>query len=345
MKNKLNRLMPFFIFLCFTATVSYAADPLTLKDVGDELKGYAKDMAGSAGFLSSIGLSWSQQYIGQLIDQPPHWGAGLSVGLVSLKMDHLSKISEMILGQKLEDRLFDKQFLPTYVIETRIGGLGRLPFDFGAKWGMIPSMGLFKNDVKYGVTHWGFDFRYAILEGWGNRPALMAGIEFDRVKGGVSRDAPDIIDNVIHTNGGTSTLSFETYNIDAKAGISKTFFQPSITIFAGIKAGVSIAKAGYSIVGEDMSYYDGLNDTYLSEMNDDEANDLAGILTGMQGTGDITVNTDGGIYSSYDIIGINFNTYEGISFNFRDRAILQLTLMFDFLHFEYGFNLAFRYQQ
>ncbi|MDR2841806.1 MAG: hypothetical protein LBV52_01235, partial [Spirochaetaceae bacterium] len=67
-------------------------------------------------------------------------------------------------------------------------------------------------------------------------------------------------------------------------------------------------------------------------------------LTELQGKGKFTLS-DKSIICNIDSIGIDFNTYEGISINFDNKTYLQFTLLFDFAHFEYGGSISFRYQQ
>ncbi|MDR2841958.1 MAG: hypothetical protein LBV52_02015, partial [Spirochaetaceae bacterium] len=225
--------------------------PVTLEMMGETLEKYAYDFAGAMGFASSIGLSWSVPYMGQLVDMPPHWGLGLAVGTTTLKFDNLNRISEGIFGMRLNSDIMGKQFLSYYALEGRIGGFQNMPFDIGVKWGWLPSIPL-ADSFSLESLEYGADIRFALSQDWGYFPGVFLGIELDRTSGGISHDSAELIDKAIQTNGATSAMFYEAWVIDAKVGVAKTFYQPAITIFAGVKVGVSIAKAGYSITGDDI---------------------------------------------------------------------------------------------
>ncbi|GMO46967.1 MAG: hypothetical protein Ta2B_28800 [Termitinemataceae bacterium] len=332
----------FSFFLCIP-TFSFGETP-NLKEIGDELSGFSDNYAGMAGFMASLGLTWSQLYIGQLVDMSPNWGLGLSFGGTTLKLDHIDVLSEGLTGSQINHDFLDKLVMPSYVLEARIGGFNWVPFDIGIKWGWLPTVPIMADDFSVENINYGIDFRYALSRDWGYFPAISIGFEIDREEGKVSHSSIDsIVDSsgttVITTDDATTFITYEAWVIDFKLGVAKTFFYPSISIFAGLKAGASFTKSGYIIQGNNISVSTGR----LDEMNTEQQTAVASELENLQGSGKFSVD-DNNITCMIDTIGINLNTYEGISFNFDNKTFLQFTLMFDFLHLEYGANISFRYQ-
>ena len=79
------------ILSLFTAFLLISAAPVFSQSELDELKSrldsFSEAMALSLPFNSTIGLNWSDAYIGQFLRLPPHFGAGLSVGVTALNIE------------------------------------------------------------------------------------------------------------------------------------------------------------------------------------------------------------------------------------------------------------------
>ncbi|MDR2343285.1 MAG: hypothetical protein LBD86_01990 [Spirochaetaceae bacterium] len=108
-----------------------------VRDIADDLNEFADDMAGALPFIASIGLGWSDSYIGHLVDITPHWGMGITTGATTLKLGKLNVLLDHF-GYQADDGFMEKQLLPAYTVKVRIGGFRTLPFDIGVKWGWLP---------------------------------------------------------------------------------------------------------------------------------------------------------------------------------------------------------------
>ncbi|GMO38248.1 MAG: hypothetical protein Ta2F_14440 [Termitinemataceae bacterium] len=334
-------------FLALTQVHAQSSDP-PITDMDDIFTDYVKDITAAAALTGSIGLAWSKQYIGPFIQRPSHWGIGISVGTVTLKMNNIEKMAAAILGVDLSRSFADKQILPSYVAEMRVGGNSRRRLDFGIKGGFLPVVPiLFKNGLDYNFLHYGFDVRYGLLHEYKHTPDLGIGIEVDRVKGGLTNDSQGEIEYIRGAE--TSSLTYDTWSINAKAGVSKTFFYPSITIFANLKIGISLSKSGYKFDGSSLQILenDGAGGTVFNNIHQKSKSQLeksGEYLSDIFGTGKFTVTPES-ISCILDKNVFNLNTTEGVSFNFYNGCVLQFTFMFDFTHLEYGGSISFRYQR
>ena len=321
----------------------------SLTNLANKLESLTVDLGGAMSFASSMGLGWSNATIGPLIDIPPHGGIGLTLGATSLKVGKLQKFSRVFFGDAASSERFkelfgEKIFLPSYVIEARIGGFRTFRFDIGLKGGYIPSVPLYKESTSYEMMIFGGDLRFRILPDWGIQPGLSLGIEVDYVGGGFSSN----INNTFTSTGGDlvtgagakGEIRWSAWTFSAKFAMSKTFWEPPITIFAGLKGGVSLTNTVYKITGDNITF----GGTPLSSMPNSDVKITKDNLQGYAGKGTFDADFNF-ISSSMDGISIAFNTYEGAAIRFDNRMHLQLAVMFDFINLEYGANIAFRYQQ
>ena len=107
---------------------------------------FASDLSSALPFASTLGLYWSDSYIGNFA----HLGVALSVGAVGLPADAFGSVLKTLTGGAGDANLLD--FLPpdlakagetfgmpfpAAALEARLGGF-ILPFDIGLKVGLIP---------------------------------------------------------------------------------------------------------------------------------------------------------------------------------------------------------------
>jgi hypothetical protein len=135
--------------LAFTVvTLSYSAQ---LKDLQNGVVDFSEKMAKSLPFNSSLGLNWSDAYIGKIFPSvPPHFGIGGSFGFTTMDLPALKTLAGQ-LGYGMPFTT-DRLFFPVYTLEGRLGGFF-LPFDIGVKFGTLPSVGMWGHFRQNGIHH------------------------------------------------------------------------------------------------------------------------------------------------------------------------------------------------
>jgi hypothetical protein len=339
------------ISLLFVKSAPVFAQVVSARDVADALEEFSDDMSGALPFMATIGLDWSDAYIGQLIDITPHWGIGISTGATTLKLDKLNALLDYF-GYQADDGFMDKQLLPAYALNARIGGFRTAPFDIGIKWGWLPYLPIFKNDISYEAVVYGIDFRWEVMRDWGVRPSMSVGFEVTRASGGLRSKSATIMSGggVTITTAGDATIGavWEAWIFDAKLQIAKKFWEPHFTVFGGLRAGAALARTGYQIIGSgsDILVTYGGNPAYpLADLNDSSRGAVASALEAASGNSTKFEADEANITAWIDKFAIDLNLHGGFGLNFGSGLKLDLSLMADIIHFELGANLIFRYQQ
>lgn len=200
--------------------------------VEPSFEAFAQDMANVLPFNASIGLGWSDAYVGQF----PHFGAGVTVGATTIPWATVQSLVDAF-GMSLPAELeYVKGLgfpLPGYTLDGRIGGFG-IPFDIGLKVGYVPpdmmqNMGM-SLSLDYILA--GADFRFAILNGKGLAPALSVGAGYSFMKGRLS--VPGLLSGDIEITmppgfplpvslqNPALDLAWDTNVLEVKAELSKT---------------------------------------------------------------------------------------------------------------------------
>jgi hypothetical protein len=325
---------------------------VSMRDIGDDLKEFSDDISGAAPFMASMGLDWSDPYIGQLIDVTPHWGIGLTPGATTLKLDNLNVLLEHF-GYEADDGFLDKQLLPAYTINTRIGGFRTAPFDIGVKWGWLPYAPIFKNDISYESVVYGLDFRWELKRDWGMWPSMSIGFEASRVTGGLRAKSAQMLDGGTYgiETSGDATIGpvWEAWVFDMKLQIAKEFWEPRFTAFGGVRLGAAITRSGYQIAGSgaDIKISGGgiPAGTSLEDLSAGTYDSIADSLKAASGNDMEFEVTNADITGWINSFGINLNLHGGISLKIYDAMRLDLSLMVDVMHIELGANIGVRYQQ
>jgi hypothetical protein len=319
----------------------------SLGEIADDLNELSDDITGVLPFIASIGLIWPDNYIGQLIDIPPHWGFGITLGTTTLKLDKLNTLLGKF-GFECDDEFMDKQLMPAYTVEARVGGFRSAPFDLGVKWGWLPYLPLFKDEINYEACVYGLDFRWEIMRDWGRIPSMSVGIEVDRATGGLRRKSSVSLQEggvgpITVSGDGTAGAVWEAWVFDLKLHAAKKFWEPRITVYAGLRLGAALTRTGYQLAGgSDIT----INNVKLEDLSGSSQTALADSLASVSGNGIKFEVTDDDITGWIDSFGVNLNTYEGISIEFEEKKInLNIALLVDMLHFEVGAVIGIRYQQ
>jgi len=224
--------------LAFAPAVN-AANNIT--DLTGGLNTFVNDATGSLPFAAAAGLDWSDAYIGSIVGVPPHFGLGIVAGATTIPGKTVKPLVEALGGSLSGDLP-----IPLAAVNARIGGF-LLPFDVGLKVSVVPPLSLNGYDLTY--ANYGFDVRYALLDGEPLLPAISVGAGVDYFASTVKATYGSTISYSDGTNTLTvpapeATLSLSSLVFEAKAQVSKSLL--ILTPYFGVSAlvGSSTAKAG-----------------------------------------------------------------------------------------------------
>jgi hypothetical protein len=266
----------------------------------------------------------------------------------TLKVDKLNAFTEKLGIEEIKPWFAKKQFFPLYVLETRIGGFRDAPFDIGFKIGYFPALFDFFGDFQYQNLIFGGDLRWALLRGYGIEPKLVIGGGINYLSGyflkkGYSAVWTGAYD--LDTNGSDMRITWDVISFMVKVAVSKALFWDRITLFAGLNGGFSIAHTGIAILGKEWIYsglaikdqapaaYTRIEENLTSEMGHDSKWELTDKMGQFAAWGSITTRP------------LSLNLYGGIAFDFDNDTHLQVQIMMDIAHLEYGLLLGWRWQQ
>jgi hypothetical protein len=329
--------------LSLAITVSVSAQSPSFKDLQKNVDDLSDAMAKALPFNSTIGLNWSDAYIGQLIGAPPHFGVGISAGATTINLGSVNQILGYF-GKSLGDFGLNSSIgdggmvLPAYTAEARIGGF-ILPFDLGIKVGYLPKMDAL-SDLDYLLI--GGEVRYAILKGNVVLPKVSIGVGVNYMHGGIGTDidtgtpgTPFSVDgqNLEITNPRLD-FTWESTSIDLKAQVSKSFL--ILTPYLGLGASWATSKVGYEVNSEVTYGGNSLTRDAVNTIND-----------ALGGAAPIDLTNAG--FSSYkeNSNGWSFRAFGGLSVN---MAVIRLDLtgMINFLDLQnyaaFGATFGVRFQ-
>ena len=310
------RILAFLLILA----VSASGFAISLDDLQKGVNDFSESLAKSLPFNSSLGMNWSDAYIGKFFpSMPPHFGVGGSFGVTTMEQPVMKTLMGYFGYAFPID--FEKVIFPAYAAEARIGGFF-LPFDVGVKFGYLPPLDMWGTNLKMNYLLVGGDIRYAIVDAKILKFSLGAGVNY--MKGSVGAKVGGTQE---FTFNGTETLElespeielqWETVSLDFKAQVS--FHLLFITPYVGLGGSYAWSSAGYSADAplnfnssfkEDIEKYLDLKNTSISST---------------------IKNND-----------FSFRTFGGLSFNFAIFK-LDLTALYNFRDQNYGGSLGFRFQ-
>jgi hypothetical protein len=317
----------FILGLVFCIAAPVFSQTADLKQIQAGTGDFVQAMADALPLSSTLGLNWSDAYIGQLLGIPPHFGAGLAVGFTTVKADAINDLLDSF-GISLPSGLDTAFPMPAYTGEMRIGGFG-IPFDLGFKAGYLPPIDL-SNGVEFNYFLIGGDFRYGILEDKAIFPGVSVGLGVYHLSGGVGANLPDqnfAINNnntpvTMVVNDARGDFNWETTTLELKAQVSKKLL--IITPYLGLGLNYAWTSAGYEVKGK-LDYPAGFQDALVA----------AGI------TG-IDLDGKSGFSSIQETSGLGFRVFGGLAFNIVVVKI-DLTGMVD-IHGNFGASLGLRFQ-
>jgi hypothetical protein len=211
------------------AALTLPAFSQSIEDLQNSAKAMASTLSATLPFNSTLGLNWSDAYIGQLLGVPPHFGVGVSAGATTVQAD---EIKTLLTTLGVDTGAFPRIVpIPAAVAEARIGGF-LLPFDIGVKGGYIPpDLGKTIKDATGGLNldylAAGADLRFALIKGNLLLPRVSLGVGVNYMKGGLSTTVGSDQTFTYNTYSISATkpelgLSWETTTIDLKAQVSKS---------------------------------------------------------------------------------------------------------------------------
>lgn len=341
MRHGLNRIYLSFLGLFFAVTPLFAAE---MADIGEAWSEFAEDNSGRLPVTADIGLGWSDAYIGELIDLPPHYGFGLTVGMNSVRMEKLNALTDALELPRLDALFAQKQFFPAYVLESRLGGFRDAPFDIGFKIGYLPALFPIFGDLQYENLMFGGDMRYNINRGFFWAPKLSVGFGVNYLTGYFLQ--PGYTGSWGDVGGGGSDLriTWNTVSFLAKLVASKSLLFDRVTLFIGLNGGVSISETGLALVGDTFTY----QGAAVKDMTIGQYGGLESALGSMGNGSEWEIKDNFGSFGAWGKIStttVTLHTYEGVAFDFDNNTHLQLTMMFDLAHLEFGMSVGYRWQQ
>ena len=280
---------------------------------------FAQDVATSLPFNTSLGLGWSDAYIGQLFALPPHLGVGVTVGFTTMPYSAIDRVMSALGNSLPSDLAFAKEIgmpIPAYTLEARVGGLF-LPFDVGVKLGVLPPDAMKSSSFSADYILAGADVRYALLQDSIFIPAISIGVGFNYMKGKVAlgglMNGDITLANIAIPSGPIYSISlsdpslafdWSTSVFDLKVQISKSLL--IITPYLGAAVSYASSSAGGGLSSHLL--VDG------SPMTPKQKSDIEQYLL-LTGGSTVTL-TDQGVTVSKNLQGAwAFRVFGGVSLN------------------------------
>ena len=314
-------------------------------DYNAGIAAFADGVAATLPLNASVGLNWSDAYIGQF----PHFGVGATLGFstipypAALPVLTAAKLDTVISSSPAFEYIeLIGMPLPAYTVEARIGGL-LFPFDAGVKLGILPpdfKPGEFVKGLNLDYTLAGFDIRLPIVKESGIIPEVILGGGYNYLEATIGFEGiygENLIIDSFEAGGETITLELTDPSveffwsasvIDLKAQVSKNIllFRP----YAGVGASVGFGRAG-----------SGFESEFVSPPTQAQID----LFNAAGGSGEeLSEIGDGTFYvSSAMPPGWAFRAFGGVSINLLIVNI-DITGMYDFLGQNYGLTLGARVQ-
>jgi hypothetical protein len=319
------------IFLLVTSPVFSQLSPL--QDLQSAVDSFSTSIARSLPFNSTIGLNWSDAYIGQLFSSPPRFGFGMSIGVTTLDMGSINSLLSQFNGSEIAIDMPNWLGipLPAYTADIRIGGFV-LPFDIGFKFGYLDISGDsfdFVPNLDYMLV--GGDVRYALMDT--RLMKLSVGLGFNHLRGGISVTAPIGTqafnfglnnEHIISISNPEIGLQWQTNCLELKTQVSFVHF--IVTPYIGAGASYAWSRAGYNITSN-ITVNDGPIEPYIAMLKE-------------YGITDIDTN---GFESIQRVSGFNLRLFGGLSFNMAVIR-LDLTTMYNIIGNNLGASIGLRFQ-
>ncbi len=345
--------------VCLILSLAAFAQEGSLQEVTDGLNEFTQALAPVMPLNSTIGTTWSDAYIGQLLDIPPHFGVGATAGITFVPSSFLPTLLTTMGVDSSAIPGFDTLVslgvpMPAAAANARIGGF-ILPFDIGIKVGTLPPQvdltTMIPNfDFSYMLV--GADIRYALLQEKKNLVDLSVGLGLNYLSGeiGVSMDIPAVAYDfqapseadpsvmVPHTLGMTTPrlhMAWQAVSVDLSAQVSKRilFFTP----YAGV--GLTIGKPSAETGLKSSLTLDGAPVTAA------EVEELMALFAaaGLPAPVSAESLTEGYVFTTEVTKGTDMRAYGGFSLDIL-MVRLDLNALYSFIGKNWGGSLGLRVQ-
>ncbi len=256
-----------FVFtLLFLFSFGVYAQDFSYAEFEESFSDFADGVAASLPFNTTVGLNWSDAYIGQF----PHFGVGLTLGVTTIPYSALDPVFDLV-GADLGSNEYLEKIgapIPAYTLDARLGGF-ILPFDVGFKIGFIPEAVKEKLPLNMDYLLVGADVRVPVLKGSGIIPKLAVGGGFNYLRGdilieelveGEVMDISDMLGNPPGTD--LLTLSDPDVNFNWQANVIDLKAQASWKLLilrpnVGVGVAYGKSKAGGGLITDDIVYNKG----------------------------------------------------------------------------------------
>jgi len=342
--KKIGKILCLFAVIFLLAANPVFSQMPSISDLTSLVDDFSETMARSLPFNSTMGLNWSDAYIGSILGFPPHFGVGVTFGATFAPIASLSELAEMF-GFNIPIDFSVGLPMPGYLVEARVGGI-ILPFDVGVKFGyldfhtdsipFVSGLGL-NSGMKYLL--YGADIRYSLVDLKILPFKLSVGASLNRLEGGISTSIPIGLEYSFTNPSGGSDLRLKMANPNLAFIWDTTCFElkahasfPVFIITPYVGAGVSWAwsRAGYKV-----------NTSVTIEGGTYDSEDVKAELRRL-GITQID-DFERGLESIKEVNGFNMRLYGGCSFNLA-MFKLDLTGMFNVMDQALGFTLGIRFQ-
>jgi len=311
---------------------------------------FSETLAPHISTAATLGNTWSDAYIGQLLDVPPHFGAGATVAAVMIPGEGFGDVIDLLgltVPSSVSDVLENSIPFPVYTLEGRIGGF-MLPFDLGLKFGTLPEEAATFDDLSLSYTLVGADIRVPILKENLLIPDLSVGFGYNYLKGGVFIDGltdNDVVINTSDIGGGIEDITvtdpdlkyeWEASVFDLKLQVSKNLLL--LRPYAGLGVSYAVSSVGGGLYSD--LRYGG------TEMTNADLTTLKAAYTAA-GLNLPDIDTDG-VSSFSDVTGMTHRVYGGASFALfllhLDVSVFSTLNLSDFSSTSWGGSLNARIQ-
>jgi hypothetical protein len=326
------------LLIIFLIAVSPAFSQKIIEDLQNTANDLIDSLAEALPFNSTIGLNWSDAYIGQF---PFHFGIGVSAGFTTMDFSSISNLLDSF-GVDMESSILDIGFpLPAYTVEARLGGI-IIPLDIGFKFGYLKPdftqslVDKYVSGVDFGIDYLliGADFRYALFDKKVFPFKLSIGLGINYLKGGINTSFSSGIEfndpnyNItISQESPELDVYWNTINFELKPQISFPF--KFLTPYTGVGLSFSLTEAGYKVTTRELTLDGGpLSKEQIMEILKDEFG--------------LNISTDGFRYAK-KTPKFNMRAFGGFSVNLV-FVRLDLTGMYNFTGGNFGATLGFRFQ-
>jgi len=321
MKYSGKPIVIFLVILMLTASQVFAID-INFKDLQTDTENFAKDMSKALPFYSTIGLNWSDAYIGNF----PHFGVGLSLGLTTMDNNSINKMMKSFGIPTIKELplVGNSHFpLPADSLEARIG-IPVIPVDFGIKIGYLsPNWLKSLLDIEIRNMLFGLDVRYVIINSKIFPMRFSVGLGFNWLSGGISysKESLQFNDSVngINITGGEDSkvdIMWGTKCLELK--MQASFPYKIITPYAGAGLSYAWSEAGFEV-------------SSLVNAEEEKLRKF-GITASAKDFKSIIKKSD-----------FNTRVFGGVSINLA-YVRLDLTGMYEFVGGNYGATLGLRFQ-